>query len=735
MTSLSNEWGGHAGPLGSQGKASSLGTTDFGATEFDAIDATDMSVPVPPAPVRPEPPIFAGTASAPPVGLVPVSPVLAGPATSPPASTGTVPASPPSKGGDSGGKGHRKQPGGRPGRVKRYGRMVAVLAVLAAVLGVGFNTDFGSEASAEPVVQSFLQDWQQGHYTAAAELTSGQTSLVSSQLAGAGRNLNATGMFFSLSSVSQHGNTAEAEFNATVDLADGQLQWKYQGHFGLVSKDGRWIVNWTPSAIEPSLGTGDRLAVVTTFSPRGQVTDSAGQSLIDESPVFHVGVYPGQLSDTRVTAADLARVTGLNSTQVLGQISSAPPHRFLSMLTLDPNSFARLWPSLSHIRGLTWQSAQERLFNSDTDDAVGEVGAENSLRLRDEGAGYQPGATVGLSGLEATDQDSLAGSPSVAVIVVNSRGQKVASLQSWRGVPGKPLKTTINGQLQATATRSLASLPASAGIVAVDAATGHIVALAGHEVKDAPLPSGGLVDSRIQPGIAFTVVSAAALLSNGLTATSPLPCQNVANVGGQTFTYSPGQSSSATLASDFASGCGTAFATVSLRLTQASLAAAEKAFGVEAPWGLRVPAFSGSVSAASTSEAGLASQAIGGGGVLMSPLGMALIAADVDSGVGHTPALLPGDRSTAWPVPLSASELTSLRGLMRDAVQSGPARVANVPGVPVYGQAGVVQTGANDYLSWFVGYRGEMAFAVVEEGHTQAQAAAALAATFLRSMG
>jgi cell division protein FtsI/penicillin-binding protein 2 len=689
VTAPSSEWSGPAGPLDSQGMASSL----------------DMSVAVPAAPVRPE-------QSAP---------------------AGPVPASPPSKGGRSGGNGHRKEPGGRPGRLKRYGRLVVALAVLGALLGIGFNTDFGSEASAEPVVQAFLQDWEQGHYPAAASLTNGQPALVSSQLAAAGRNLNATGMFLSLASVTQHGNTAQVKFHATIDLADGQLQWKYQGQFGLVSKDGRWLVNWTPSAIEPSLRTGDRLAVVTTFSPRGQVTDASGKSLVDESPVYHVGVYPGQLSNTRATAAKFAQATTLNPTQVLGQISSAPPHRFLSLLTLAPDQFAAQWPKLSRIHGLTWQSTQERLFNSDPDDAVGEVGTENSKVLRDEGAGYQPGATIGLTGLEAADQDTLAGSPSVAVIVVNSKGQKVASLKSWQGVPGKSVKTTINGQIEAAATSSLASLPVSGGIVAVDAATGHIVALAGHEVKGTPLPSGGLVDARIQPGIAFTVVSAAALLSTGLAATSPLPCQNVANVGGQTFTYSPGQSSSATLASDFASGCGTAFATVSLRLTKASLATAEKAFGVGAPWSLRVPAFSGPTSVAS-GEAGLASQAIGAGGVLMSPLGMALIAADVDSGVGHTPALLPADRSTAWPMPLSDSQLTALRGLMRDAVRSGPARVANVSGVPVYGQAGVVQTGANDYLSWFVGYRGEMAFTVVEERHTKAQAAAALAATFLRSI-
>jgi cell division protein FtsI/penicillin-binding protein 2 len=621
--------------------------------------------------------------------------------------------------------------------VKRYGRLAASLAILAAVVGFGFTTDFGSEPSAEPVVQSFLSDWEGKDFTAAAKLTTGGTALVAAQLAGAVRDLNATGMFFSLSHVTQHGNTAEAGFQATAVLADGDLQWQYQGKFGLISKAGQWYVKWTPSVIEPSLGAGDRLAVVTTFPPRGQVTDAAGKPLLDQAIVYHVGVYPGQLTNARTTADEFAQVTGLNSAQVLGQISSAPPRGFLSMLTLDSSDFSDSWPSLSRVPGLTWQSAQDRLFNSDSDSPVGAVGTENSGLLREEGAGYEPGATVGLNGLEGADQDTLAGTPSVAVIVVNSQGNKVATLSSTRGTPGQPVKTTLNGQVQAAAERSLAPLPVSAGIVAVDAATGRIVAMAGHETGNLSLPRGGLADAQIQPGIAFTVVSAAALLSDGLTASSPLPCQNIANVGGQTFTYSPGQSSSATLASDFASGCGTAFATVSLRLTQASLSAAEKAFGIPSSWSLPVPAFPGSVSAvpAVSGEAGLASQAIGSGGVLMSPLAMALVAADIDSGVGHTPTLLPSAHSTSWPVPLPASQLTALRGLMRDAVRSGPAQAANLPGVPVYGQAGVVQTGTNDYLSWFIGYRGEMAFAVVEATHTQAQAAAALAASFLSSMG
>ena len=238
--------------------------------------------------------------------------------------------------------------------------------------------------------------------------------------------------------------------------------------------------------------------------PRGQVTDAAGKPVVGESLVYDVGVYPGQLTSSRATAAEFARVTELNPTQVLGQISSAPPHQFLSMLTLDPGQFSSLWPKLSRIRGLTWQSGQERLFNSDIDDAIGQVGTENSFVLREEGAGYQPGATVGINGLEATYQDTLAGSPGVAVIVVNSQGKKLATLYSHPGTPGQSVKTTINGQIQAAANRSLAHLPASAGIVAVDAATGRIVAIAGHEEAGSlPLPSGGLVDAQIRAGDRF----------------------------------------------------------------------------------------------------------------------------------------------------------------------------------------------------------------------------------------
>jgi len=629
---------------------------------------------------------------------------------------------------------HRKAQPDKRGFLKRRGRMVGALVLFVALVGVGFSTGFGAQASAEPVVTSFLLDWEQGHYTSAAKLTNGDVPAVSAQLSAAFRELDATEMFLSMRSVTQHGSTAKASFTAVVDLEGGGHQWTYTGSFGLVSSGGRWLIDWRPSVIQPGLGPGDRLAVLTSFPPRGQVTDATGSSLIPESTVYRVGVLPGKLRSARATAATFSQVTGLNSQQVLGAISAAPPRQFLSLLTLDPGSFATLWSSLSHVPGLTARAGQARLSDSSAFDGVGTVGTENSQAVVADGEAYEPGATFGGSGLEAAYQDALVGTMGLRVIVVNAAGHQVKTLWTSAGTPARSVRTTISGQVQRAASRAIAAVPASGEIVAVDSATGRILALAGQNSGDLQLPSGGLLNAQIQPGLTFTIVSAAALLSNGLQVTSPLPCEGTDGDGGQTVAYLPGQSSSATFASDFASGCGTAFAAASARLTPASLASAEKAFGISATWGLPVSAFSGSAVPAA-GQSGLADQAIGGSGVKVSPLGMAMVAAAVDAGVGHSPVLVASDPVKSSSLPMSPGELSALRGLMRDAVQTGPASAADVSGTPVYGQAGAVQTGASSWLSWFVGYRGGMAFAVLETGHTQSQAAASLAAAFLSDVG
>ena len=619
-------------------------------------------------------------------------------------------------------------------------RLVAVL-VAAGLVAAGFVDGFAQEPSAEATVQGFLLAWQQHDYGAAAAYTSGSAPAVSGALADAFTQLDATSMFLSMGHIDQHGDTAVAHFTASVNLGPEGHQWTYGGRFELRKAGAGWKIQWAPSVINPQLGPGERLAVVTKVPVRAPVLDAGGQPLQVPSSVYKVGVWPKSLAHPDITAADFAGMTGLNSTQVLGQIQAAPPGQFLTLLSLDPASYARMSSHLARVPGLQVHRVSQRLFSSYAGEVVGSVGTENAGVLRDEGAAYQPGTTVGLSGLESAYQRLLAGSPTTDVIAENSNGRQVGVLREWAGKLGQPIHTTISAPVQSAALTALAAAPnAGAELIAVQGSTGKILAVAGHNAPGAPLPAGGTLNARLTPGTAFTIVSTAALLGTGVSANAVIPCTSVADVGGRQFTAGQLAASlpaNASFSTDFAQGCGTAFAGLSRRLTSGSLSQVASGFGIGANWQLPLTAFSGSMPAA-TGDGQLAAETIGRG-VQVSPLGMALIAADVQSGVSRSPVLVtnPPDGSSAKQLPLTASALNSLRQLMRKAVTSGSAQSADVPGSPVYGQTALVQVGSGaraTWQSWFVGFRGDVAFAILESSSSPQASASFLAAQFLDAL-
>jgi cell division protein FtsI/penicillin-binding protein 2 len=121
---------------------------------------------------------------------------------------------------------------------------------------------------------------------------------------------------------------------------------------------------------------------------------------------------------------------------------------------------------------------------------------------------------------------------------------------------------------------------------------------------------------------------------------------------------------------------------------------------------------------------------------------MALAAGAIDSGSWHAPVLVTdpaGQRSGSTSAALPPGIDTTLRQLMRLVVTSGTGTAANLPGAPVYGKTGTAEYGTGTpppTHAWFVGFRGDIAFAViVEGGGIGGQAAAPIAAKFLKLSG
>ena len=197
------------------------------------------------------------------------------------------------------------------------------LRVVLAVLVLGFGTvvltgGLWSSPSAEPTVQQFLLAWQQHSYASAAVLTTGNTAEVTSELAHAYSRLDAAAFYLNMGRIRQYGSTATAHFTASVDLGQDGAPWTYNGQFTLRREGPGWKIVWSPSVINPGLGPGLRLAVISTTRRRMPVLDAEGQPLQTPSTAFVVGVRPDRLKDPAATAEALGSATGIEPSEVLG---------------------------------------------------------------------------------------------------------------------------------------------------------------------------------------------------------------------------------------------------------------------------------------------------------------------------------------------------------------------------------------------------------------------------------
>jgi cell division protein FtsI/penicillin-binding protein 2 len=260
---------------------------------------------------------------------------------------------------------------------------------------------------------------------------------------------------------------------------------------------------------------------------------------------------------------------------------------------------------------------------------------------------------------------------------------------------------------------------------------------------------------RYPPGSTFKVVTAGALLASGLRPTDQVDCPKEAKVGGRTFgNFEDEVLGGIPFSSAFAHSCNTAFVQqAAKRLNGDELVATAARFGFGVDPSPGIPAVTSKVPAPAD-QADLAAEAFGQGRVTASPLQMALVAATVAEGRWHHPTLVTseatssgsdgsgsddsgGSEPAASPDPLDAKVAGTLRTLMRQVVTEGTAAPAGLPG-KVAGKTGTAEFGTGDPLpthAWFIGFRGDLAFAVVvEDGGVGGRVAAPAAARFLRGL-
>jgi cell division protein FtsI/penicillin-binding protein 2 len=536
------------------------------------------------------------------------------------------------------------------------------------------------------------------------------------------------------------GGRAEVPFQARLQLR-ALGEWSYQGLLRLVRRDRRWRIDWSPAAIHPDLAAGLRFQRVRSWPERAPILARDGTVLAGPGPVVEVQIVGERVKDSSEVAAALREHAGVGAAQARAALADAErrPNQRVPVAVLPKARYEAVRDALYPVPGLSFQEGVGREPGGPASARVlvGRVEPVTADDLKRLGATYQTGDLTGHgNGLEAAFERQLAGSPAGEVRLAGNDGATAKSLHRFPGEDGRPVETTLDPRLQRAGERALEGVAKPAALVAVRPSTGELLA-----VVNTPAEYNRALLGRYPPGSTFKVVTAAALLSGGLRPSDRVDCPKQADVGGRKFgNFEDEVLGKITFSSAFAHSCNTAFVRLAAqRLDGDKLgaAAAQFGFGVEPAPG--IPAVTSRVPSPAD-EADLAAEAFGQGRVTASPLQMAMVAATVADGQWRSPRLVAGENGSGdgdqAPAALDRGVADTLRGLMRLVVSEGTARPAGLP-AGTAGKTGTAEFGSGDPLpthAWFIGFRGDLAFAlVVEDGGVGGRVAAPLAARFLRA--
>jgi len=546
-----------------------------------------------------------------------------------------------------------------------------------------------------------------------------------------------------VTSLTRDGDKATGKLSVAWTVADG-LTWTYPMPVSLARSDkGAWAVVAKDGASmwAPGVSAKAKLVAARTWGKRGDVLDRNGAPILSVSTVHDVTIDPARAS--AATVAALATLVGEPAGPLVSKFNAAKAsgsNAAIPVISLREADFNAKRAELDALVGVVYPSRQQPLAISTTfaRPLLGSFGPVTGELVKKSEGRYVAGDYAGLSGLQGQYDKQLGGTAGIKVIASD---KPATPLFEKPAVAGTPMTLTLDPKVQIAAEAALASTGGvPSALVAVDVTSGDLLAVA----NSPALGMNRALLSAYAPGSTLKVATTYSLLSKGLSPSTPVGCPPSVVVEGTTMrNYEHETLGMVPFSKDFAHSCNTAFVGLAAKMGKSDVHDAAKALGIGAGWGSHLGvagAFGGSVPVA-TSKVEKATTAFGQGRTSVSPASLAVMAASVARGTYIEPALIRTPAVTGanrTPKPLNAKAATELRGLMRLVVTNGTATTAlgSVPGV--FGKTGTAEFGnANPPATraWFVGWKGNVAFAVlVEEGKSGASVAAPLAKTFLSKL-
>ncbi len=318
---------------------------------------------------------------------------------------------------------------------------------------------------------------------------------------------------------------------------------------------GLWRLQVMHSDEYALLAEKNRVRNVPILAPRGKILDREGRIIVDNYPSFSALLLRDSARNLNEDADAIAAGLHLNADEVrlrVKRFASMPQYQPIFLKDdITPDELAFIEAHKNELPELETIMAHRRLYprNGFMAHLVGYVGEVTEDMLNQpQFELYSPGDVVGVSGVEKQYNTLLMGKNGSRRAIVNSHGREVSRLDETPAEPGKPLKLTVDLDLQIAAEQALDGR--NGAIVAMNPRTGEILAMVSRPTfdpndfavkisreewnklindPDHPLLNKA-IQAQLAPGSVFKIIMATAGLQEGIAQNMHVNC-----TGGATF--------------------------------------------------------------------------------------------------------------------------------------------------------------------------------------------------------
>ena len=328
----------------------------------------------------------------------------------------------------------------------------------------------------------------------------------------------------------------------------------------LVLAYGLWRLQVMESSYYALAAEKNRIRNVPVLAPRGRILDREGRTIVDNYPSFTALLLRDSSRDLNADADLIAQGLHLDPNEVRTRVrrfASMPQYQPIFLKEdITPDELQFIESHRNELPELDMIMSHRRLYprNGFMAHLIGYVGEVTEDMLNQpQFELYSPGDVVGVSGVERQYNALLMGKNGSRQALVDSHGREVGRLGETEAVPGKPLKLTVDVDLQIAAEEALEGK--NGAIVAMDPRTGEILAMVSRPTfdpnnfsvrisreewsklvndPDKPLLNKA-IQAQLAPGSTFKIIMATAGLEEGIAQDMRVICNGGASFYGRYF--------------------------------------------------------------------------------------------------------------------------------------------------------------------------------------------------------